>query len=111
MRDKEPMSNIATSLDDLGRRWLTPELRQQLPEGLGDPLVRQLLDLVLIPGEDLTGRVVRRVRSMLPFEQNQRGLSKCRCGVRDTRVGCEHEVRSPNQREGVAQTWRFRRER
>src|SRR3954471_22493407 len=78
---------------------LPPVVRQQLLEKLGDPLVGELMDLGLVPGDDFARRIPRCVGSVLALQQNQRRLSKRRRDVRDAGVRSEDHIRRPDERE------------
>src|SRR6266487_160050 len=78
MVKRRDLTKPTPTLDDRRERRLTPESSQQPVQRLGNPLVRQLMDLFLVPGDDLTGCIPRRVRPVLAFQQHQRRLPECR---------------------------------
>lgn len=57
-----------TLLDDPFYARLTPVGRQQPLEGLADLLVGELVNLVLIPGDDLPRRIPGRIRPVLALQ-------------------------------------------
>src|SRR6266540_3194086 len=87
------------------------EIRHQSRQCFRNSLVGQLPDLLLRPQNYLARRVVRRVGSVLPLEQNQRRPPERGRRMRDTRVGCEYDVGRSDERECVTQLWRLNGER
>ena len=58
-------------LDDQAESRLTPESRQQPYQRLGNALMGQLMNFVLVPGDDFPRRIPRRIWLVLALQQHQ----------------------------------------